>query len=172
MEPRRRTPYDAEFLGGLIGVERDRSTRGWLASLRLSFVPASIPLRLDMIAAQTSRLNASEPRSNLKMSRLAAQAVHRNRESSTFASACFPIADATEVVLKTMADRLSVGTYQFLFLVMSLSGSKFLALHSQSNLNLCIESRHSNFRTATLPQDKMVRLRRGNLFFACTVVGL
>jgi hypothetical protein len=58
-----------------------------------------------------------------EMYRLAAQAVHRNRESSPHGRACFDIADFTEMVYKSVAYRLSGRACRFPFLVMSLSGS-------------------------------------------------
>jgi hypothetical protein len=56
------------------------------------------------------------------MYRLAAQAQHRNRETSTFASACFPIANFTEVVFKPKVYGISGRRVPYLFLS---CGAKF-----------------------------------------------
>src|ERR1700722_6455649 len=53
-----------------------------------------------------------------------AQAVHRNRESSADLDGVLCVADFTEVVLKPTAYSVSGRSGQFLFLVMSLSGSQ------------------------------------------------
>ena len=55
---------------------------------------------------------------------LAAQAVHRTQRILRRWIICFDVADFTEVVFEPMAYRLSGRAGQFLFLVMSLSGSQ------------------------------------------------
>jgi len=57
---------------------------------------------------------------------LAAQAIHRNRESSAQVQAAFRVAEFTEVVLQSAAYSLSVRAPQFPFLVVSHSGSQTL----------------------------------------------
>jgi len=77
----------------------------------------------------------------LEMYRLTAQARHRNRESSTLASALFLIANFTEVVFKPMVYSLSVGACPFLFLVMSLSGSQFPSTQGLASSSLTASPR-------------------------------
>ena len=57
------------------------------------------------------------------------QAVHRSRESPACVLLCSYVAGFTEIVVKSVAYKLSVRAHQLLFPVMSLSGSQFLSLH-------------------------------------------